>query len=51
MVEAQESAKAFPAYDRSGPVMVGGRQDELAVQALMVSLLMVVDEVLAKRGA
>ena len=36
MIEAEQSTKAFPAYDRSGPVEVGGRYDELAVQALMV---------------
>jgi hypothetical protein len=34
MVEAEKSAEALPAYDRSGPVVVGRRQDELAVQAL-----------------
>jgi hypothetical protein len=43
IVEANEPAQAFPAYDRPGPVEVGGRQDELAAQALMV--------VLADRGA
>ena len=36
MVEAQEPAEALPAYDRSRPVEVGGRQDELAAQDLMV---------------
>jgi hypothetical protein len=51
IVEAQEPAEVLPAYDRSGPVEVGGRRDELAVQALMVSLFMVVSEVLADRGA
>jgi len=51
IVEAQESAEALPAYDRSGPVEVGGRHDELAGQALMVSVLVVLDEVLADRGA
>jgi hypothetical protein len=51
VVEAKESSQAFPAYDRSGPVEVGGRQDELAVQALMVSLLMITCQILADRGA
>jgi hypothetical protein len=51
VVEAEEPAEAFPAYDRSGPVEVGGRHDELAAQALMVSLLVIVDKVLADRGA
>jgi hypothetical protein len=31
---AEESPEALPANDRSGPVEVGRRQDELAVQAL-----------------
>ena len=51
IVEAQESAQALPAYDRSGPVEVGGRHDELAVQTLMVSLFVRVREVLVDRGA
>jgi hypothetical protein len=51
MVEAEEPAEAFPSYDRSGTVEVGGRHDELAAQTLMVSLLVLVEEVLADRGA
>jgi hypothetical protein len=51
MMEAQQFVQALPAYDRSGPVEVGGRRGELAVQALMVSLFVIVDEVLADRGA
>jgi hypothetical protein len=50
-IEANESAEALPAYDRSRPVEVGGRHDDLPTQALMVSLLMVVDEALVNRGA
>jgi hypothetical protein len=44
-------AQALPAYDRSGPVEVGWRYDDLPAQALMVSLLMIVSEVLADCGA
>jgi hypothetical protein len=51
IVDAQGGAKAFPAYDRSGPVVVGWWQDDLAAQALMVSLLVVVHQVLAVCGA
>jgi hypothetical protein len=51
MIEAQESAQALPAYDRSGSVEVGQGQGELAAQALMVPLFVVVDKVLADRGA
>jgi hypothetical protein len=51
VVEAEKSAEAFPAYDRSRLVEIGGRQDELAGQPLIVSLLVVVDEVLADCGA
>jgi hypothetical protein len=51
VIEAQKSTETLPAYDRSGPVEVGRRQDELAGQSLMVSLLVVVREVLADRGA
>jgi hypothetical protein len=51
MVEAKKSAEALPGHDRSGPVEVGWRHDELAAKALMVSLLMVMSEVLADRGA
>ena len=51
VVEAQESTEALPAYDRSGPVEVGGRHDELAGQAPMVALSVVVREVLADSGA
>jgi hypothetical protein len=47
MIEAQQSAQTVPAYDRSGPVEVGGRRDELAAQPLMVALLVVMREVLA----
>ena len=36
---------------RSGSVEVGGRHDELAVQALVVALLVMVGEILADRGA
>jgi hypothetical protein len=39
VVQAQEPAKALSAYDRSRLVEIGRRQDELAAQALMVSLL------------
>jgi hypothetical protein len=51
VLEAEKSADALPAYDRSGPVVVGGWQDELAVQALLVSTFVRVDEVVADRGA
>jgi hypothetical protein len=51
IVDAQEPTEAFPAYDRSGPVEVGRWQDEVAAQALMVSLFLVVDEILADHGA
>jgi hypothetical protein len=42
VVEAKQSTKMLPTYDRSGPVEVGRWHDDLAAQALMVSLLMVV---------
>jgi hypothetical protein len=51
IVEAQEPIKALPAYDRSGPIEVGGRQDEPAVQTLVFSILVVVRQMLADRGA
>jgi hypothetical protein len=51
VVEAEQSTDALPAYEQSGPVEVGGRQDELAAQALMVSLSVVVSKVIADRGA
>jgi hypothetical protein len=50
VVEAEKSAEALAADDRSRLVEVGGRQDELADQALMVSLLVVMRDVLAYRG-
>lgn len=50
-MEAQEPAYALPAYDRSRLVVAGGRQDELAARALMVSLLVVVRQILVNRGA
>ena len=40
----EESAEALPAHDRSQAVEVGERQDELAVQGLKVSLVVVVEE-------
>jgi hypothetical protein len=51
MVEAQQTARALSTDDRAGPVEVGGQRDELTVQALMVSLLVVMEEVLSDRGA
>jgi hypothetical protein len=39
VAEAEKSVEALPADDRSGLVEVGWRQDELAGQRLMVSLL------------
>ena len=51
VVEAEKSAEALPADDRSRLVEVGGRQDELAGQPLMVSLLVVMRDVLADHGA
>ena len=50
MVKAEKSADALPAYDRPRLVEFGRRQDELAGQALMVSLLVIVSQVLADRG-
>ncbi len=52
VVEAEKPTQALPAYDRrSRLVEVGGRHDELAGQALMVPLLVIVLQVLADRGA
>lgn len=39
IAEAQQAAQAFPAYDRLEPIVVGGRRDDLAAQALVVSFL------------
>ena len=50
VIEAKKPGEAFPAYDRSGPVVIGGRQDELTAQTRMVLLLVVLRQVLADRG-
>jgi hypothetical protein len=42
VVEAEQSTEPLPTYDRFGPVVIGGRQDDLAAQGLVVSLLVVV---------
>ena len=51
VVVAEEPTEAFSADDRSGPVEVGARHDELAAQALMVPILVIVLQVLADSGA
>jgi hypothetical protein len=51
IVGAQEPVEAFPTDDWSRAVVVGRWQDELAVQALVVPLLVIVLQVLADRGA
>lgn len=50
-MDDESSTETFPAYDRSGPVEVGGRHDELAAQALVVALSVVVLQMLVDRGA
>lgn len=48
MVEAQEPAEALPTYQRSRVVEVGRGHDELAAEALMGALFVVVSQVLAR---
>jgi hypothetical protein len=50
VVEAQEPAEAFAANERPGPVVVGGRRMSWPPKPLVVSLLVVVEEVVADRG-
>jgi hypothetical protein len=50
VIEVEKPAEALPAYDRSRPVEVGGGHDEMAAQALVVALSVVVLQVLADRG-
>jgi hypothetical protein len=51
VVEAQEPADALAAHDGAEPRGIGWRLDEPTLEALMIALGVVVDDVFSDRGA